>query len=64
MISEMKDTTFDAGRPENGDDMAFIAQSRGDWGNYVQIAIVGRDAYNGVRARNSSSNPWSFSYTI
>jgi phage tail sheath protein FI len=42
-------TTFDAGRPENGSDMAFIAQSRGDWGNYVQIAIVGRDAYNGVR---------------
>jgi hypothetical protein len=41
-------TTFDAGRPENGSDMAFIAQSRGDWGNYVQIAIVGRDAYNGL----------------
>ena len=43
-----EDTTFDVGRPENGSDMAFIAKSRGEWGNYVQIAVVGRDTYNGV----------------
>jgi hypothetical protein len=50
-----EDTTFDAGRPENGSDMAFIAQSRGEWGNYVQIAIVGRDAYNGVVAGTAAA---------
>jgi hypothetical protein len=36
--------------------MAFIAQSRGEWGNYVQIAIVGRDAYNGVRQGTSAAS--------
>jgi hypothetical protein len=51
-----EDTTFDVGRPENGEDMAFIAQSRGEWGNYVQIAIVGRDAYNGVRQGTSAAS--------
>jgi hypothetical protein len=50
-----EETTFDVGRPENGSDMAFIAQSRGEWGNYVQIAIVGRDAYNGVRAGTAAA---------
>lgn len=42
-------TVFDAGRPDNGSEMAFIAQSRGEWGNYVQIGIVGRETYNKVR---------------
>jgi hypothetical protein len=50
-----EDTTFDVGRPENGEDMAFIASSRGEWGNYVQIAIVGRDAYNGVVAGTAAA---------
>ncbi len=44
-----EDTVFDPGRPDNGSEMAFIANSRGEWGNYVQIAIVGRDTYNGIR---------------
>jgi len=44
-----EDTTFDAGRPENGSEIAFIAKSRGEWGNYIKIAVVGRDTYNGVR---------------
>jgi len=44
-----EETTFDVGRPENGSEMAFIAQSRGEWGDYVQIAIIGRDTYNGIR---------------
>jgi hypothetical protein len=30
-------------------------QSRGEWGNYVQIAIVGRDAYNGVVAGTAAA---------
>ena len=51
-----EDSTFDVGKPENGSQMAFIAQSRGDWGNYVQIAIVGRDTYNGVRQGTSAAS--------
>jgi len=43
-------TTFDAGRPENGSEMTFIAQSRGEWGNYVKIGIVGRTAFDQVNA--------------
>jgi phage tail sheath protein FI len=42
-------TVFDPGRAENGSQMAFIAQSRGEWGNYVQLAILGRDTYNEIR---------------
>ena len=45
-----EDLVFDVGREDNGAEMSFIAQSRGDWGNYVQIAIVGRDTYDGVTA--------------
>jgi len=50
-----EETTFDVGRPENGSEIAFIAQSRGEWGNYLQIAIVGRDVYNGVRAGTAAA---------
>ena len=42
-------TVFDTGRPDNGSEMAFIAMSRGEWGNYVQIGIVGRETYNSIR---------------
>ena len=35
--------------------MAFIAKSRGEWGDYVQIAIVGRETYNGVRKGTSAA---------
>lgn len=51
-----EDTVFDSGRPDNGSEMAFIAKSRGDWGNYVQIAIVGRDTYNGVRQGTTAAS--------
>lgn len=44
-----EDIPFNVGRPEAGYDLSFIAQSRGDWGNYVQVAIIGRDTYNGIR---------------
>jgi len=44
-----EETVFDVGRAENGSEMAFIADSRGNWGNYVQVAVVGRDTYNDVR---------------
>ena len=50
-----EDVVFDAGTPENGYELAFIASSRGEWGNYIQIACVGRDTYNGVRAGTSSA---------
>jgi hypothetical protein len=42
-------TVFDAGRPDFGSEFSFIAKDRGDWGNYLQIAYIGRDIYDGVR---------------
>jgi hypothetical protein len=42
-------TVFDAGRPDNGSELAIIAKSRGEWGNYVQVGIVGRETYTKVR---------------
>ncbi len=50
-----EETTFDVGRPENGYELAIIGSSRGEWSNYTQIAIVGRQAYEQVRAGVSAS---------
>lgn len=49
-------TVFDPSRPESGSEMVFIASSRGEWGNYIQIACVGRDVYNGVRQGTSAES--------
>ena len=45
-----EDLPFNVGRPEAGSQMSFIAQSRGEWGDLVKVAILGRDTYNGIRA--------------
>jgi len=44
-----EDLPFNAGRPEAGSQMSFIANSRGSWGNYVKVALMGRDTYNEIR---------------
>jgi len=44
-----EDLPFNVGRPEVGSQMSFIAQSRGEWGNLVKVAIMGRQTYNGIR---------------
>jgi len=49
-------TVFDPGRPDFGAEVAFIAKDRGEWGDYVQIAYVGRDVYNGVRRTSDGSS--------
>ena len=49
-------TVFDVGRPDNGAEVAFIAKDRGEWGNYVQLAIVGRTVYDGVRKGTSAAS--------
>jgi hypothetical protein len=40
---------FSPNREDYTSDLSFIAKSRGRWGNYIKIAIVGKDAYNDVR---------------
>jgi len=42
-------TVFDAGRPDFGSDFSIIGASRGEWANYVQVAIVGRNTYDKIR---------------
>lgn len=44
-----EDLPFNAGRPEAGSQMSFIAQSRGEWGDLVKVAIIGRQTYNSIR---------------
>lgn len=39
---------FDSGRPEQNANMMIIANSRGSWGNYTKVAIVGKDSYDYV----------------
>lgn len=40
---------FDANREDYGSDISFIAKTRGKWGNYVKVAIVGKNLYQNVR---------------
>lgn len=49
-------TVFDPGRPDNGSEIAFIADNRGEWGNYVQVAIIGRNTYNEIRKGTSAAS--------
>lgn len=46
---DQESTVFDPGRPDNGSEFSFIANSRGNWGNYVQVAVLGRQTYNDIR---------------
>jgi len=41
---------FDAGRVDTGSMLSIIEKSRGTWGNYVKIALIGRDTFTAVRA--------------
>lgn len=41
---------FDAARADTGETLSVIAKSRGTWGNYTKVAIIGRDTFNSVRA--------------
>jgi phage tail sheath protein FI len=43
---------FDANREDYGSDIAFIAKTRGKWGNYVKVAIIGKNLYDDVRKGN------------
>jgi len=47
--------TFDTGRPEEDADMMFIANSRGTWGNYTKIAVIGKTKYDFVAANYTST---------
>lgn len=40
---------FDSTREDKNANIAFIANSRGKWGNYVRIACTGKYAYNAVK---------------
>jgi hypothetical protein len=50
-----EDLPFNPGRPEAGSQMSFIANSRGEWGDLVKVAIIGRDTYNGIRQGTSTT---------
>ena len=41
---------FDSGRSDYGSMMSIIARSRGTWGGFTKVALVGRDTFNSVRA--------------
>lgn len=45
---------FTAGRESSAANVSIIANSRGKWGNYIKVAIVGKDTYNSVRDGDSA----------
>lgn len=52
---------FDANREDYGSDIAFIASTRGKWGNYVKVAIIGKNLYNDVRKGSKTYTQLSIS---
>jgi phage tail sheath protein FI len=42
---------FDENREDYGSSISFIAKSRGKWGNYIKIALVGKNLYNRIRSQ-------------
>lgn len=49
-------TVFDVGRPDYGSKFAIIGSSRGEWGNYIQVGIMGRNTYDKIRKGNSAAS--------
>jgi len=41
---------FSSGWPEASDTMMFIAKDRGNWGNYIKVAIIGKTEYDNTAA--------------
>jgi len=46
---------FGADREDNGAMLSIIAASRGLWGNYVKVAVVGKDTYTTVSSGGSAT---------
>lgn len=42
-------TVFSTSKESSGSNISFIAKSRGKSGNYIKIALIGKDTYNAVR---------------
>jgi hypothetical protein len=49
-------TVFDGARPDTDSYYSIIAASRGEWGNYVQVGIVGRNTLSKIRKGESSTS--------
>lgn len=45
---------FDATRADAASDIAFIAKTRGKWGNFIKIAYCGKDTYDTIRKASQS----------
>jgi hypothetical protein len=56
------EVTFTEG-VEVDSDIAFIANSRGEWGNYIKIAVVGRNTYNMATSGNNGNSLSDALYT-
>lgn len=52
---------FDAAREDWPSDIAFIAKTRGKWGNYVKVAYVGKYIYDEVRKGSQTYTQLSIS---
>jgi hypothetical protein len=44
-----EDLVFDSTRADANSDIAFIVNSRGKWGNFVKIGVVGKNTYDNIR---------------
>jgi len=46
---------FDPSSGDYGSNMSLIAATRGKWGNFIKVALIGSDTYDNVRKGNSIS---------
>ena len=49
-----EDIVFDSTRADYTSDIAFIAKTRGKWGNFIKLGMVGKNVYDTIRKGTST----------
>lgn len=57
-------TVFDAGRPDFGSEFSIIAKDRGNYGDYLQIAYIGRTTYDAIKKGTGTAVSLGISTTL
>lgn len=55
---------FDAGRADFGSEFSIIAKDRGEYGNYLQIAYIGRTTYDAIKKGTATAASLGVSATL
>ena len=57
-------TVFDAGRADFGSEFSIIAKDRGNYGDYLQVAYIGRTTYDAIKKGTGTAASLGLSATL